>query len=193
MDNLNELRAIWLTAKTDSLPDSKEMVMIIKKFRNRKLLKIISQVVTATVAVVTIMIVGFTYKSAMVTTRIGEVLIGVAGLMLVTTNINSFNRFYRLKECSNKDFIKFLEQTRLRQLFYYKRTQVAAMFVCSAGLAFYLYEGVYQSTILTIVVYTLTAVYILIGWFVVRPWFFKREQKKLNATMERLETISKQL
>ena len=40
MDNLNDLRKIWLTADTKGLPNSSEMVHIVKKYRNKKLTKI---------------------------------------------------------------------------------------------------------------------------------------------------------
>jgi hypothetical protein len=192
MDNLNDLKALWLTVKTDSLPDSRQMLRIVNKYRKQRLLKIISQLFTSSVMIVTILIVGAIYNSTMITTRIGEGLILVAGVILMGTNINSLNRMYRLKECSNRDFIKFLRQTQVRQLFYYKRTQMVATLVCTAGLAFYLYEEVYKSTISIIVVYTLIGILMLTGWFFIRPWFFQREAKIINATIERLETISKQ-
>jgi hypothetical protein len=193
MDNLNDLKAIWLTAKTDSLPDSHQMVQIIRKFRNKKLLKISALVVSAILLVFGMIWVVFIYKSTMLSTRIGEAFIIIAGIILVATNINSLNRFYKLKECSNKEFIQFLEQTRLRQHFYYRRTQVVAMLFCATGLILYLYEGVYKSTILFIGAYTGTVLYLLIIWFIVRPRVFKKEEKKINQQIEKLESISKQI
>jgi len=37
MDNLDDLKAIWHTAKTDVLPTSGEMLQMIRKFRSQKL------------------------------------------------------------------------------------------------------------------------------------------------------------
>lgn len=193
MDNLNDLKAIWLTAKTDSLPDSHEMVQIIKKFRNKKLLKIAALVIIAILLVMVMIWVMFIYKSTMPTTRFGEAFIIIAGIILISTNLNSLLRFYKLSVCSNKEFLQFLEQTRLRQRFYYQRTQVVAMFFCASGLLLYLYEGVYNSTLLFIGSYLGTLLYLLILWFVVRPRVFKKEEKKINAQIEKLKLISKQI
>ena len=193
MDNLNNLKAIWLTAKTDSLPDSHEMVQIVRKFRNKKLLKI-SAMVSASVFFTVVMIwVVFVYKSVMVTTRIGEAFMLVACLILIITNLNSLLRFYKLKECSNKEFIGFLEQTRIRQQFYYQKTQVVAMIFCFTGLTVYIYEGVYKNMTLCIGVYAGTLIYFAIIWFVVRPRVFKKSGKKIVAQIEKLQNISKQI
>jgi hypothetical protein len=193
MDNLNDLKAIWLTAKTDSLPDSHEMVHIIRKFRNKKLLKISALVITAVLLVAIMIWVVFIYKSTMLSTRIGEAFMIIAGIILVATNLNSLLRFYKLRECSNREFLQFLEQTRLRQQFYYQRTQVVAMAFCATGLLAYLYEGVYKNTMLFIGAYAGTVLYLIVLWIVVRPRVFKKEEKKINQQIEKLESISKQI
>ncbi|WP_179413091.1 hypothetical protein HDF19_10755 [Mucilaginibacter sp. E4BP6] len=193
MDNLNDLKAIWLTAKTDSLPDSHEMVQIVRKFRNKKILKIAALVVATILLIMAMIWVMFIYKSTMFTTRLGEALIIIAGIILVATNLNSLNRFYKLKECSNKEFLQFLEQTRLRQHFYHKYTQVIAMMICATGLILYLYEGVYKNTTLFLSVYAATILYLVVIWFIVRPRVFKKEERKINEQIEKLHTISKQI
>jgi len=193
MDNLNDLKAIWLTAKTDSLPDSHEMVQIVRKFRNKKLLKITALVIAAIVLVAIMIWVVFVYKSTMLSTRLGEAFIIIAGIILIATNLNSLLRFYKLKECSNKEFIQFLEQTRLRQQFYYRRTQVVAMLFCATGLLVYLYEGVHKNSTLFIASYATTIVYLIVLWFIVRPRVFKKEERKINEQIEKLHNISKQI
>ena len=193
MDNLNDLKAIWLTAKTDSLPDSHEMVQIVRKFRNKKLLKIGALVLAAIFLTVLMVWVMFVYKSVMLTTRIGEVCMLVACIILIATNLNSLIRFYRLKECSNKEFIKFLEQTRVRQQFYYQKTQVVAMVFCATGLLVYLYEGVYQNMLLCISAYSVTVIYLAVMWFVVRPRVFKKDGRKIAGQIAKLESIAKQI
>ena len=193
MDNLNDLKAIWLTAKTDSLPDSHEMVQIVRKFRNKKLLKISAMVLASVFFTVVMIWVVFVYKSSMLATRIGEACMIVSCLILIITNLSSLIRFYKLKECSNKEFLLFLEQTRLRQHFYYRRTQVVAMIFCVTGLLVYLYEGVYQNRILFITSYAGTIAYFSIIWFVLRPRVFKKEERKINGQIEKLHTISKQI
>jgi carbon starvation protein CstA len=135
----------------------------------------------------------FVYKSTMLSTRIGEAFIIIAGIILIATNINSLIRFYKLTDCSNKDFIKFLELTQKRQLFYYQKTQVVAMAFCASGLLFYIYEGVYKNTALFIGGYALLMAYLLGVWLFLRPRVFMRQAKKINDEIERVKAISAQI
>jgi len=193
MDNLDEIRAIWHSAKTDSLPASGEMVQIIKKFRTQKLLKIIALIVIVLALIGVMVMVMFNYKSTMLTTRIGEVLIILAGVILATASFSSLVRFYRLSDCSNKDFIAFLEHTRQRQLFYYKKTQVAGMICCAAGLLIYVYEAVHTNVYWFVGMYSGLVIYLSVLWFVVRPRMFKRQEKKITAKIEELKAIAEQI
>jgi membrane protein YdbS with pleckstrin-like domain len=193
MDNLNDLKAIWLTAKTDNLPTSNEMVRLVKKFRNQRIFKKLAVIVMALVLAALMVTVGFIYKSTLITTRLGEAFMIIACGILATSNIKSLRRFYDLKDCSNKEFITFLEQTRLNQIRFYKKTQVIALLFCSSGLLLYIYEMVYQNTALLILNYAVTIAYVLVLTLVVRPRVYKREAKKLQETRDRLEKISNQL
>lgn len=193
MDNLNDLKAIWLTAKTDALPGSAEMSRIVKKHRNQKLLKTAGLILGALLLVAAMLGVVFEYRSTMITTRIGEALIIAAGIILIITNLSTLSRFYKLTPCSNREFIQFLEHTRVRRLFYYKWTQAIALSFCSAGLLFYIYEGVHQQTGLFVSSYAAVVLYLSVMWLYVRPRVFKKQWDKLSATIEQLEKISKQL
>ena len=151
MDNLSELQQIWRSVRTDDLPQAAEVSRMIAKYRNRKLLLVLT-VTLGTLLILIFLIAQTTaYHPAMLSTKIGTVCMVLAGLILVGAKVSSLVRFYRLKDCSNKDFILFLERTRKRQLFYYKRTQVIGSAICAVGLLLYLYEGVYQNTLLLIV------------------------------------------
>lgn len=193
MDNLNDLKAIWMTARTDSLPDSTEMVRQIKKFRDQKIAKKIRAIISAFGFIGIMIVTALVYKQAMPVTHVGQALAIVAGIILAYTNIRSIRRFYELKDCSNKEFLEFLEQTRLNQLYYYKKTQVIGLLLCSASIFLMLYEFIYTNTLLLIGVYSVAVIYLSVVWLIIRPRTFKREAKKLKTTMERLTTISKQL
>jgi hypothetical protein len=193
MDNLNDIRAIWLTAKTDSLPNSDEMLRIVKKFRNQRLRRKLAIIFSALALAALMIVTVFIYKSTMITTRLGEGLAIATCVILVFTNTKSLKRFIDLKECSNKEFIEFLEQTRRNQVYYYKKTQVAGMALSSVGLLLYLYELVYKNVILFIIIYSIAVIWILILWLIIRPRAFKKQGRKLDETMKRLENISKQL
>lgn len=193
MDNLNDLKKIWHTANTDGLPNSNEIMRMAKKFRNQKLIKKVALIVTALILNVFMIIVIFSYKSTMVTTWLGEGCILLAGSILLYTNINSIGRFYRFKDYANKEFIQFLEQTRLNQVNFYRKTQAIALTIASAGLLLYPYESVHKDKTLFIATYTFMVIYIAIIWLVIRPRTYKKGRKKLEETIEKMDRLTKQL
>jgi len=193
MDNLNDLKKIWLTADTRGLPNTAEMVRIVKKFRNKKLVKITAVVAAAFFLTVMMVFVMFIYKSTMLTTRLGEVCIVISGLILLCTNLNSLTRFYKFNDFDNTDFLKFLEKTKIRQKFYYKKTQVVSLGLVSIGLVLYLTETAMINSHWTVIVYTFTVVYLLVIWLIVRPRMYKRQSKKMDETIRKYEQLTKQL
>ncbi|WP_448697394.1 hypothetical protein ACFGVR_12225 [Mucilaginibacter sp. AW1-3] len=192
MDNLNDLKALWLSAKTDSLPQPEEMLRMVKKFRNQKIRRKIIIIIVA-LACSVIMIWGMFFDGfTMPTTYIGDILMVASCVILVVTNVRSARRFYDLKDCNNSEFVQFIERTRQNQIYFYKKTQVVAMSITSIGLLLYWYEFVHRNTTLTIIIYSATVVYLAAMWFIVRPRVFKKNARKLNEMLERLEKISKQ-
>lgn len=193
MDNLDDLKALWHTAKTDVLPSSKEMLQIILKFRKQKLrskwmIIIVSLLLSA--ALVFIMI-HTPFK--MLSTYIGGSLMAVSGLILAATNIKSLKRFYQLDDCSNLEFVAFIEQTRQNQIFYYKKTQVILMSLNTVGLSLYLYESLKDDFLPTLILYGVTTGFLFFNWFFLRPRSYKKNAAKLAATKQHFEKISNQL
>jgi len=192
MDNLNDLKKIWLTANINHLPNSNKMMQMIKEYRNRKILKKIALVIAALLLTTLMIVVVFTYHSTMITTRIGEVCIIIAGSILITTNTNSLRRVYKLKNCTNKEFMEHLERAQRGRINYYKKTQVIGLSFVSVGLLLYLFEGVHKNLGLCIISYTLLIIWLLINWFVIRPRAFKKQTKKFNEIFKKIETVSNQ-
>ena len=192
MDNLDDLKVLWLSAKTDTLPQPEEMLRMVKRFRNqkisRKMIIIVIALLCAGIMLWGMFVDGFT----MATTYVGDVLMIISCIILAVTNIKSIKRFYSLKDCSNAEFVQFIERTRQNQIYFYKKTQVIAMGITSIGLLLYWYEFVHRKPTLTIIIYGATIVYLAVMWFVVRPRVFKKNARKLNEMLERLEKISKQ-
>nr|MBC7611446.1 hypothetical protein [Pseudopedobacter sp.] len=192
MDNLNELKAIWLNVKTTSLLSSNEMVTIIKNNKNTTLRRLIFLVLGAFAMIVLVIFASAVYNFKFISSKIGEALIVFSGLILMTTNLNSLNRFYKLKVCSNKQYISFLEKTQVRQLFYFKYTQVAGLAFSFIGLVFYLYELVYQNQLIMLISYLLLLLYFSVVFFYLRPKSYKKGIVKLNLELEKVRRISQQ-
>ena len=193
MDNLDELKTLWHSAKTESLPSAKHMLQMVKKFRDQKLRRKWMVIAVSCLLCILLVIVLFETDFKLITTYIGGALIAASSAWLAATNIMSLGRFYQLDDRSNTDFLAFIERTQQNQIYYYKKTQPLVMFLWSVGLLLYLYEVSINDPLWFVGTYTTCAVYLLVMWFWVRPHFFHKEAKKLMATRERFENILKQL
>ncbi len=193
MDNLDDLKTVWHTAKTDKLPTSKEMLKLIGTFRNQKLrnkwLMIISCLLFSSLIIAELFFVSFKE----ITTYIGGGLMVISGLLVAATNIRSIKRFKHLDNCSNLEFIEFIEQTRQNQIYYYKKTMVRVVLLCSVGWLMYLYEFISKYPIWLFAIYSIAIIYLAFLWFIIRPRSFNKDAAKLVATREKMETILQQL
>jgi Flp pilus assembly protein TadB len=193
MDNLDELKAIWHTAKTDELPAPEAMLQLVRQFRAGKLRKkwlVIACALALAGLMAAVLILG---HFRLLTTYIGGTLIGASSLVLAATNMRSLRRFYQLDNCSNLEFLAFIERTRQNQRYYYQKTMVLIMLLCTAGLLLYLYEPALKHPLWTGGIYIATLGYLAIMWFTVRPRTFTRDTAKLDAMQQHLANLTKQL
>lgn len=192
MDNLNDLKKVWLNADTSALPDTADMMHVIHRYRSQKLIKKAALILTAVFLTAMMIAVVFLYKSVMISTRLGEAGIIAAGLILVITNVGSIGRLYQVKNLSNKEFIAYMEQVKINRMRYYRKTQVIGFSLVSAGLLFYIYEGVHTHLWLLLSSYAFVLLYILVMWLIVRPRMYKRQAKKLDVTINEMKRLANQ-
>jgi len=193
MENLNDLKTIWLCADITGLPNADEVIKAIKKYRYTKLVKSVALVLYFLASVALFAWVVFHYRPTLLSTRMGEGCIIADFLILIITNITTVNRYYKYKDLSNKEFIGFLEHTRVRQKFYRTKTQVVVFILLMIGEYLCQLELVYKSAVLCIIVYSCTTVFFLIIWLIIRPWAIKKQSAKLDKTIQKMKDISKQL
>ena len=193
MDNFNDIKKIWLTANVSALPKPDEVVKTIKRYRFKHSIKNAALILFTLIMVAVMCRVLFAYRSHLFVTRIGEAFFFIAMFILLGTNAKSLSRISTQKNFSNGEFISFLKQEQLRQISFQKRTQVIGFAFASTGLLLYIFEGVYQNTVMMIVAYLLTGIWIAVCWFIIRPLAIKRKTKKLTGTIEKLERLSTQL
>lgn len=193
MDNLNELKQIWLTADTRGLPPASQMEALVKKYSDQKILKTVLTIVAGIICLSAIIVVAFTYNSSMLSTRIGEVMIGAAGLVLLSNSFSLLISFYKLKDCSNRDYLQHMEHIKQKQLFFFKRTQLTGFLLASVGTMVYMFEYVSTQGITGLMEYGALILYIAIAWFVLRPKVMNRHTRKINEQIERLKGLEKQL
>ena len=193
MDNFNDIKKIWLTANVSVLPKADEVVKTIKRYRFKHGI-INGALILFTMIMVAVMCwVLFAYKSHLLVTRIGEVFFFIAMFILLGTHVKSLRRISTQENYSNDEFINFLKQEQVRQISFQKRTQVIGFAFASIGLILYIFEMVYHHTVVLIVAYLLTGIWIAVSWLIIRPLSIKRKTKKLTETIEKLERLSTQL
>jgi hypothetical protein len=193
MDNLNELKALWQTAGNGNLPGPDEMNPPVKTFQSQRVKK--KWIVIVASALLTVLMIAATILSApkLFTTWIGGGLIALACVVLALNNWKSLKRFNQLDDCSNNEFLAFIEQTGHNQRYYYQKTQLFIMTICALGLSLYLYEPAMHRPGWTAALYGFTIGYLLIMWFVVRPKMFAKNTAKLNRMRDHFEKLTKQL
>jgi len=192
MDNLNELKAIWHTARTDELPTTAEMVKLAKKFRFQKLRNKILSVLVGVGAIILMLAFYLNTPKLATSTIAGMICTVIACLVLIYTNARSMKRFIVMKDLSNKQFVDFLEQTRRNQLYYYRYTQVVGLLFSSIGLVLFMYEFVQKNTTVSAIFYTLAVLWTLFMCFYMRPRNFKKQSVKLNNMLTSLKKINDQ-
>jgi len=192
MEDLNNLKSLWKSAKPVELPDAAELQQDIKDFRGTKLR---NKVLTVTVAVL-IVILSFAAlllaKNLWLSTQAAILLNMVACIVLAATNLRSMNRFIGLKDFSNVDFLHFLQQTQRNQIRYYKRTEVAGLTLVTASTLLFPYQFITDSLAMAIGIYTVVVGWILVLWFYIRPRSFSKHSKKLSGEIGRFESIIQQ-
>jgi len=193
MDNLNDLKTIWLSAKTDALPTPQQVVKQGKKFRKTILLKKGAIIAVTSVCAFIILFSMFFNPPAMVSTIVGNAMVIAGASLIAISNIRSIRRFYDFTDFTNREFLQFIEKTRENQRYFYRKTQVLAFTLTSAGWLISLYEMLHRKHLLLIVVYCFAVIYLLLAWFVFRPYTYKKNSRKLNETQQNLERILNQL
>jgi hypothetical protein len=189
MDNLNELQQLWKTGKTN-VPDSAEMLRTVRKYRRWQIVKSLGSILLVLLLAAAMISVVIVYDSQLWTTTVGEAcFFGAMGVLLwffagsakdLSTN------------SSNTQFLDFLKREQQRLVFFYEKIQWIGFLLACAGMIFYVYEGISGKPYFYLV-YSLIAVYIFAGWFIVRPRVMKRKIRKLNDKIVRLEMLSGQL
>ncbi len=193
MDNLTELKALWQTTDTTRLPDAGQVLREVKKFRNQRLRKKWMVILTAGLMALLMVVTLATGAFRLVSTYVGGILIAAAAMLLVFSNIGSLKRFRALENCSNREFLEFIDRTRINQIHFHKKTQVSMMILCSVGLLLYLLEPATRDLRWTLILLATTFGWLVVSWFVIRPRVFKQNQKELEELRSRIEKISNQL
>jgi hypothetical protein len=193
MEQLNELKAIWLTANVETLPKADAAVKAIKAFRLNQVFKAASLIVAALILMCVMIWVLIDYKSTMAVTHIGETFMFIAIFIILGAGVGSLKRISASGSHTNQGFINFLKQERQKQFVFEGRTKVIGFAFASAGLLLYLFEFTHSDSTLMAGAYIVAAAWCAASWFVVRPRMIRRNVRRINESIEKLERLLTQL
>jgi hypothetical protein len=192
MDDLTDIKKIWLNAGMQNLPAAGKLVAESRSIYTQRVLKNISLILLAIALTAGTVYVVLFYDSQMLSTRVGEGCFLLALLIVFATNLVDARRMSEFKNSSNNDFIQFLKAEVFRTTKRYRRTQSIGFVISSIGLLLYLYEIVHDEGELLYLAYLVTILFMLIGWFWIKPRALKRRIFQLQLTIQKLELIETQ-
>lgn len=193
MDSLN-FNELWKD-KQAAMPAHQEIFAkadkLKKNIRNKSLLMILALLATA----VFIFIVWFNVDLEMATSRIGVTLIIIALAFGIVNSMKSAWQSNQGDMTADADkYLKHLLDTkRLQEI---SQTKVLSTYfvLLTAGLGLYMYEPASHMKMWgQVITWTVTMGWLAFNWFYLRPRAIKKQNAKLNAIIERLQSISSSL
>ena len=189
-----DFKELWASQKSEqpNLADLLQRVDRYKKLRRRHtVLANLSLSITAAF----ILFVWYYYQPQLVTTKIGIVII-IAAIALYIIAINKDRSLFRKADESNNNqqYLNNLLEIKAKQ--HVVETTVLNIYfaLLSLGIALYMYEYASRMTMVwATVTYGITAVWILLNWFYLRPLQIRKQQARLNGLIGKLKSIQVQL
>jgi drug/metabolite transporter (DMT)-like permease len=175
MDRLDDIKKVWLTTTVSNLPESSDLIKTFKKFRLKLLIKNVGLILLILFLIGVMISVMFNYKSNQLSTRIGEICMILAALILLGSGTASYRRISGWRNCSNEQYIKLLKIEQLKLVSFQKSKQVIGF------------------VIMMLCTYLFLAIWLAVCWFIIGPYSLKRKTLKLSETINKLEKLSAQL
>lgn len=192
MEDLTDIKNIWLTAKVDELPSARETIRFIKRYRFKQVAKK-AALVSMMLLMTALMLRAAIYGSNELTARIGEICIFVAYFVLIISNANSLKRAVKQINRTNREFVEYLKQAQRGRIYFYEKIQPLTFLIMCSGLYLWVFESVRKDSGLMLTVYSAMTIGLAILWFIIRPLINRKSIGKLKETIEKLEAVQTQL
>jgi len=184
-----DLKEVWQSAEVEGLPDAKEAVRLVKRYRRRTIFKKTAMIFLLLLMAGLVVFVLF-YGGRMITTQIGALgfLIGIS--ILLISNLNSLKRALRNANCSNREFLEYLLEAQRGRDFFYRRVQPIIFLLLVVSWFLLFYESLSEKPRLMAGVYFAFAIYFTAIWFYIRRRIIKNHSEKLRKTIQKFESFS---
>jgi membrane protein YdbS with pleckstrin-like domain len=188
-----DLKKLW-SAQGAPAPDRADLLLRIRKIRNRGLRSILWANICLIVTSAFIVGVWIIFQPQFLSTKLGIIIVIVAMLMFLFFQNKSI-RFYRDADSAqtNGEYLNALLKIKLRQRFVQHTVLSAYFALLSVGLWLYLYEYTSRMKPLwAIVAYGITTLWMAFNWFYIRPRQIRKSESKIDGVINGLQNIMKQ-
>ncbi len=195
MDNKNiDLKKLW-NAKNVEQPAMNEMISKIESYKKKSRIEIIVANILLLFTTSIILLIWFSFKPQFATTKIGIILTIIAMTIFVFSYNQSWRFYNKINLAENNQiYLANLLDIKNKQQHLHKTILNIYFIFLSIGIALYLFEFTSKmDSHWAVLTYSLTGLWFIIVWFFVRPKQIKKQQKKLNDLITKIEDIQKQL
>lgn len=193
MNNKDNLKELWLKQTTEP-PQMEDIFVKLTKMKRKKITVLIAVNILMAITIGVIIFIWLYFDPKFITTKIG-IIITVLGIILYLFAYNQIlPNLMKIRDDKNtNDFLESL--LKIKKLQKYLQTKMLGIYfmTLSVGICLYLFEYVSMMTLTwSIIVYSLTLVWIGFNWFYLRPKIIQKENNKLYNVIENLEKINSQ-
>jgi hypothetical protein len=195
MSNFNDIQNIWQAQPSGNLPDVEAIKKAADKNRRQIIVKNILGLVSLGLTLVIVGYIGLVADFKYVTTKLGIalVIISIVGAMVLNSQMLRLILGEEDTAANNQAYLQQLITYRNKQRFFQTTGMTIYFILLTTGLMLYLYEFYARSTSFGLMSYTLTLLWIAFAWFYIKPKTIQKQEKKITALIEQIQSLSEQL
>lgn len=189
-----DFNMIW-KAQAVPGPDLQALYNKIKRYKAKRLRRLLFTNICLVVTSVLIAFIGFWVKPERLSTWAGIVL----AILAMVTFLAVYNRMIPLyrsldDHSDSRRFMENLLAVKKREAFLHRQMMNLYFFLLSCGIALYMYEYVIRMEMKwALLTYAVIFLWIGFNWWVIRPKQIRKEQEKISSIIDRLREVQAQL
>jgi len=190
MDKFDEIKNLWQSHKIEKTPSVTSIKNAIKNYHSKKKRNIIFIILFFIFSIFVWIGVMINYKSHLWTTRFGEMLFIVLTIYLIFIKLKLLKKKQQEELLSTNDYLNELKKKSQKEA--QDQSKLIIFLIASVSLFLYTYEMFSYSKIRLIIGYSTLLLYFVFIWFIYRPMMLKRQQKKVQNLLNKIDTIKNQ-
>lgn len=193
MENFSELQSLWLVEEPHSVLPADEIENVSKQFvEKQKRKNVLIMLLLAMLIITSIWLLSWA-QFALWTTDLGILIFATLAAWMVNLRLSRQNEWSHLEPLSNSEFLNKLQQKTHETCIGKSDTQAKLFSFWAIGFCFYIYEFVSASLTYLLLGYGMLLSFVLIVWFVYRPFMKRRYQKDIQKTINRINHLKSQI